>query len=206
MRKKYNIKGTIIVIIFAMYANVKLFAVDTAPRISDKEIVQNLADIKSEFKVGYKEIANLRNEMKSEFKAVYAKIDGNKKELQAQMEGNKKELQAQMEGNKKELQAQMEGNKKELQVQINGVRDELTGKFNLMIGILLTMLTGIFGVLGSFIFTQLKIFAPMKIKYESFKEDLEKEKEKLKNVILVFKEIAQNDKKVRNTLQNLHLL
>ena len=56
--KLNNEKGIIVIILFAMFANCNLFAVDVAPRISDKEIVQNLADIKSEFKVIYAKIDN----------------------------------------------------------------------------------------------------------------------------------------------------
>ena len=89
--KLNNEKGIVLIVLFAMFANCNLFAVDVAPRISDKEIVQNLSDIKSEFKVIY---AKIDNNFKTLNQKIDTKIDGLKNELQAQMEGNKNELNA----------------------------------------------------------------------------------------------------------------
>ncbi len=207
MKKLNNEK---IMIIFAMFATINIFAVDVAPRISDKEIVQNLADIKSEFKMVYGTIDNLRKEIKSEFKVVYAQIDNNFKTLNQKIDTKidalDKKIDTKIDGLRNELKAQMNGNKKELQAQMKGNKDELNGKFNLMIGILLAMFTTSFGVLCSFIFTQLKIFAPIKIEFENFKEEFENEKLKLNKVVNIFKEIAPDNKQVKDTLIKLHLL
>ena len=143
--KLNNRKGIIVIILFAIFANCNLFAVDVTPRISDKEIVQNLADIKSEFKVVYSVIDNLKKEINVKFDNVYAKMEGNKKELQAQMNGNKNELNAKFDA-----------------------------KFDLLImfigGFLLFGVSAFIGISWSHI----KVLLPLKDKVESHKEQLEK--------------------------------
>ena len=186
--KTLAIAGTI----FAMTNS--LLAVDVAPRITDKEIVQSLADIKSEFKV-----------IHAKFDAVNEKIDGVKNELNAKFDA----VYAQMEGNKKELQAQMEGNKNELNAKFDAKIDGIDAKFDLMINILWGVLAAACTVIIALIVNHLKVTAPLVEKCKDMSDkfkSIELPSKQVKSLIEALKELAARDVELKKVLTKFNLL
>ncbi len=199
--KLNNEKRIIVIILFAVFANCNLFAVDVAPRISDKEIVQNLADIKSEFKMVYGTIDNLRKEIKSEFKVVYAEF----KTVYSEIDNLEKNIDLKFD----KVYAQMEGNKNELNTKFDAKFDGLSGKFDLMINILWAVLASAVSLIIGLLIHHFKVIGPLIVKYNEINKTV-KNIDYIKNPINEFMEkikvLSQNDKKVKNLLQQCNLL
>src|SRR3990167_978617 len=73
-------KRIIISLYFAfciLYSHTVAFAVDAAPRISDREIIEGLVDIRGDIKELKTEINALRSEMKTEINALRSEMKAN---------------------------------------------------------------------------------------------------------------------------------
>ncbi len=203
-KKSFIKKKILLIFLFALIANFNIWAVDIAPRISDKEIVQALADIKSEFKLVHSELKLINkntdlkiNALRAELKA---EMNGNKKELLAIIDGNKKELLTLITANKKELLAIINGNKRELQANING----LSAKFDLVLYIAIGILGGVIAIILALVAHHFKILIPLLNDYKELKERFDSFDGQ--QALIALKELASKDKKVKDVLVGLHLL
>jgi len=80
------------------------FAVEVAPRISDKEIIAGLSDIRGDIKGMKAEINGIRLEIKNLEEKQNIKIDGLRAELRAEMNG----LRAEINGLRSEMNARFD--------------------------------------------------------------------------------------------------
>jgi len=148
--KKYKFinEKILFIILFLLTVKFNMLAVDVAPRISDKEIVQALSYIKSEFKLVHSEIKLIN-------KNTDLKINALRTELKAEMNGNKNELLAIIDGNKRELQAQING---------------LSEKFDLVLYIAIGILGGVIAIILALVAHHFKILIPLLNDYKELKE------------------------------------
>lgn len=181
-KKSFIKKKILLIFLFALIANFNIWAVDIAPRISDKEIVQALADIKSEFKLVHSELKLINKNTDLKINALRA------------------ELKAEMNGNKKELLAIIDGNKRELQANING----LSAKFDLVLYIAIGILGGVIAIILALVAHHFKILIPLLNDYKELKERFDSFDGQ--QALIALKELASKDKKVKDVLVGLHLL
>jgi len=94
-------------------------AVEKAPRITDREIIERLTRLKEGQKVLNKRIDDLRAEMNGKFD-----------DLRAEMNGKFDDLRAEMNGKFGGLRAEMRGRFDDVNMRINDLRAEMNGRFN----------------------------------------------------------------------------
>ncbi|WP_300088892.1 hypothetical protein [uncultured Nitrosomonas sp.] len=183
-------KKLVLVFMVVMLAS-PAFAVEVAPRISDREIIESLA------------------ELKAGQKALEAKMDLRFTAMQEQMDQRFTAMQEQMDQRFTAMQEQMDKRFAAVDQRFEAVDRRLDFIQQLM----LVTIAGIFGLIGFIIWDRYSTLRPMDMRLRRLEENLEHDLElqspegsKLTRMIHVLRELAKEDRKIASILRSFSLL
>ncbi len=202
-------------------------AVEVAPRISDREIIEALTELKA----GQKALAE---QMDQRFAAMQAQMDQRFAAMQAQMEQRFAAMQAQMEQRFAAMQAQMEQRFATLEAvmdqrfaavdqrfaaidqrfaSVDQRFDSLEKRLDFIQHLLLALIAGVFGLIGFVVWDRYSTLRPMDLRIRRLEEDLERDLElkspegsRLTRLVHALRELAKTDPKIAAILKDFHLL
>jgi len=174
------------------------FAVDVAPRISDREIIESLAELKTGQKA-LEEKMDLRfNAVDQRFTAMQEQIDQRFIAMQEQIDQRFTAMQGQMDQRFAAVDQRFEA---------------VDRRLDFMQQLMLVTIAGIFGLIGFIIWDRYSTLRPMDMRLRRLEENLEHDLElqspegsKLTRMIHVLRELAKEDKKVEAILRSFSLL
>jgi len=163
------------------------FAVDVAPRISDREIIESLAELKAGQKA-------LEEKMDLRFNAMQEQIDQRFTAVDQRFTAVDQRFTA-------------------LQEQMDQRFEAADRRLDFMQQLMLVTIAGIFGLIGFIIWDRYSTLRPMDTRLRRLEENLEHDLElqspegsKLTRMIHVLRELAKEDKKVEAILRSFSLL
>ena len=125
-------------------------AVDTAPRISDREIIESLAELKEGHKGLWKGLEALNKRMD--------RLDQRMDRLDQRMDG---------------LDQRMDGLRTEIKQDIQNLRVEINSRFSTLYQLIIAMLTMIGGLIGFIVWDRRSTVQPVINQLEGVKQELE---------------------------------
>ncbi len=159
-------------------------AVDVAPRISDREIIESLAEIKAGQKA-------LEDKMNIRFTAMQEQMDTRFTAMQEQMDTRFTAMQKQMDQRFASIDQ----------------------RFEFLQQLMLVMIAGVFGLIGFIVWDRYTTLRPMNERLRRIEEDLENDLElkapdgsRLIRMIHALRELAKEDKKLESVLRSFSLL
>jgi len=163
------------------------FAVDVAPRISDREIIESLAELKAGQKA-------LEEKMDLRFNAMQEQIDQRFTAVDQRFTAVDQRFTA-------------------LQEQMDQRFEAADRRLDFMQQLMLVTIAGIFGLIGFIIWDRYSTLRPMDTRLRRLEENLEHDLElqspegsKLTRMIHILRELAKEDKKVEAILRSFSLL
>ena len=181
---------TIILLLSIMLA-LPVAAVDVAPRISDREIIESLAEIKAGQKA-------LEDKMDVRFTA-----------MQEQMETRFTAMQEQMDTRFTAMQKQMDHRFASIDQRFASIDQ----RFEFLQQLMLVMIAGVFGLIGFIVWDRYTTLRPMNERLRRIEEDLENDLElsapdgsRLIRMMHALRELAKEDKKLESVLRSFSLL
>lgn len=197
-----------------------VFAIDTAARISDREIIESLAEIKAGQKV-------LEDKMDQRFIATqeqmnlrFAAVDQRFASIQDQMDHRFNSIQELMDQRFTSIQEQMDQRFTSVQEQMD-VRftavdqrfENIDRRLDFIENLMLVLIAGIFGLIGFIVWDRYSTLRPMDMRLRRIEEDLEHDLElkspegsRVTRMIHALRELAKEDKKVEAVLKSFSLL
>ena len=173
-------------------------AVETAPRISDREIIESLTELKTGQKA-----------LEAGQKALEARIDQRFTAFQNQIDQRFEAFQNQVDQRFEVSQQQIDQRFEAVDQRFEAVDQQLDKIWALM----LVMIAGIFGLIGYIVWDRKTALRPVEqrlIALESeFHRDLEiqhEEGSRLTRLVKVLREMAKTDEKLANVLRSFSLL
>jgi DNA repair exonuclease SbcCD ATPase subunit len=176
-------------------------AIEVAPRISDREIIESLADLKA----GQKALEAGQKALEAGQKALEARIDQRFEAFQKQIDQRFGAFQKQIDQRFAAVDQRFDA----VDQRFEAVDQQLDKIWALM----LVMIAGIFGLIGYIVWDRKTALRPVEqrlIALESeFHRDLEiqhEEGSRLTRLVKVLREMAKSDEKLANVLRNFSLL
>ena len=187
-------------------------AVEVAPRISDREIIEALAELKA----GQKMLADKMDQR-------FAAIDQRFADMQAQIEQRFAAMQARieqrfaavdqrfaaMDQRFADMQAQIE----QRFVAVDQRFDSLEKRLDFIQNLLLALIAGVFGLIGFVVWDRYSTLRPMDLRIRRLEEDLERDLElksaegsRLTRLIHALRELAKTDERLAAILKDFRLL
>ena len=180
-------------------------AVETAPRISDREIIESLIELKT----GQKALEAGQKALEAGQKALEARIDQRFTAFQNQIDQRFEAFQNQVDQRFEVSQQQIDQRFEAVDQRFEAVDQQLDKIWALM----LVMIAGIFGLIGYIVWDRKTALRPVEqrlIALESeFHRDLEiqhEEGSRLTRLVKVLREMAKTDEKLANVLRSFSLL
>ncbi|MBF0622649.1 MAG: hypothetical protein HQL54_12050 [Magnetococcales bacterium] len=192
-------------------------AVNVAPRISDREIIESLAQLKEGQKQLSIRIDDLRAEMKENVTTLRAEMKENVTTLRAEMKENVSTLRAEMKGNattlRAEMKAGMDGLRREMNIQSNQANQRMDRMHTTMLtlfGALVTLIVALFGYIAWDRRTMMKPFQErLGLLEKELHQDLDlqhPEGSRITRMLHALRELAKQDEKVATILRSFSLL
>ena len=195
-------------------------AVDVAPRISDREIIESLAELKAGQKA-------LEAKMDLRFNAMQEQIDQRFTAMQEQIDQRFTAMQEQVDQRFTAMQEQVDQRFIAVDQRFNAMQEQIDQRFiavdqrfeaidrrlDFIQQLMLVTIAGIFGLIGFIIWDRYSTLRPMDMRLRRLEEDLERDLElqspegsKLTRLIHALRELAKEDKKVEAILRSFSLL
>ena len=207
------------ILLTLVFISQSIYAVEVAPRITDREIIELLAEIKAEIKAD-KKIANQR------FESINQRFDDQKQEFNQHFDDQKQELNQRFDNQKQEFNQRFESinqrfesiNQRFEQVdkRMAEQTQSMNQQFNQIWTLMMVMLAGIFGLIGFIIWDRTTALKPIEKKIRRMEEieqaiekDLEIRHENgslLTRLVKSLQELAKTDPKVAGVLRSFSLL
>lgn len=199
------------------------FAVDVAPRISDREIIESLAELKAGQKT-------LENKMDQRFADIQERMDQRFVAIQEQMDLRFAAVDQRFIA----MQEQMDQRFAAVDQRFDAIRAQIDQRFiavdqrfiavdqrfeaidrrlDFIQQLMLVTIAGIFGLIGFIVWDRYSTLRPMDTRLRRLEENLERDLElqspegsKLTRMIHVLRELAKEDKKIASVLRSFSLL
>lgn len=179
-----------------------IFAAEIAPRITDREIIESLAELKAGQKA-------LEEKMDLRFAAVDQRFTA----MQEQMDQRFTTVQEQMDQRFTAMQEQIDQRFTAMQEQMSQRFEAADRRMDFMQQLMLVTIAGIFGLIGFVVWDRYSTLRPMDTRLRRLEENLEHDLElqspegsKLTRMIHVLRELAKEDKKIASILRSFSLL
>ncbi|GAB6067339.1 hypothetical protein JCM13664_06570 [Methylothermus subterraneus] len=190
-------------------------AVEVAPRISDREIIEALAELKAGQKALADKIADLQTQMDRRFAALeaqmeqrFAVVDQRFAALEVQMEQRFAVVDQRFAAVDQRFAA-VEQRFTAVDQRFDGLEKRLDFIQNL----LLALIAGVFGLIGFVVWDRYSTLRPMDLRIRRLEEDLERDLElkspegsRLTRLIHALRELAKTDQRLAELLKDFHLL
>ncbi|OGW15843.1 MAG: hypothetical protein A3G93_03405 [Nitrospinae bacterium RIFCSPLOWO2_12_FULL_45_22] len=181
------IRLTLIATIMLLVNLTRGFAVEVAPRISDREIIEGLAAIRADIKVLSQKIDGLDKRIDSLDK----RIDGIEKSLSQRIDG----LDKRIDSVEKSLSQRIDS----LDKRIDSVEKSLSQRIDSLENLMYIMIAGIFGLIGFVVWDRRTALKPAMDRIGK----LEREEEDLKRAL---REYAKQEPGFAEILKNIGIL
>ena len=185
-------------LLFIIIISVPAAAVDVAPRISDREIVESLAEIKAKQKV-------LEDKMDQRFTAMGQRFTA----MQEQMDLRFTSMDLRFSA----MQEQIDQRFTSMDQRFTDVQEQMDKRFEFFQQLMIVLIAGVFGLIGFIIWDRYSTLRPMDMRLRRIEEDLENDLElkspegsRITRMIHALRELAKEDKKVAAVLRSFSLL
>ncbi len=165
-----------------------LGAVETAPRISDREIVERLTRLEAG-----------QGHLASTIEANAAATD----QLRTEMQGQLQQLRAEMQGQLQQLRAEMQGQIEQLRTDMNAQFGRLA---QLMLGVVGAFAAIVAATLGFALWDRRTMVRPFESRVQAVEEELTRNREHLHSLLEALRSLGHQDEKVAAVLRQFHLL
>ena len=187
-------------------------AVEVAPRISDREIIESLAELKA----GQKGINQRIDGLDKRIDGLDKRIDG----LRVELKQDNKNLREELKKDNKDLQEEIKKNNKDLREELKQnsqiLRAEIDSKFSVLIQLFIAILAMICALIGFIIWDRRAAVQPIKQELDGVKQELGGVKQELDlqhqggslvaRLVKVFREQARTDGELATILRSVSLL
>ncbi len=198
MRTNLLLLITLLINCLPIYAQ----AVEVAPRISDREIIESLANLRGDIK-----------ELKGGQQALNQRIDGLNQQLSQRIDGLNQQLSQRIDGLNQQLSQRIDDMNQRLDQRIDDMGQQLSQRINLVENLILTMLAAVFGLIGYIVWDRKTAMRPLENRLVHIESALEHDLElkspegsRLTRLIHALRELAVTDEKVAGVLRSFSLL
>ncbi len=182
--KRLDIKDNVFIItalISLLFFPAVAPAIERAPRITDREIVERLTRLEE----GQKAMeSSLRTEIRANAEAI-------------------KQLSQDMNNQTKQLREDMNNQTKQLREDMNTQFDRIDSQFNRMSAIFTALVVSI---IGFAIWDRRTMIRPFENKVKDIESEIAQNRNKLHSLIETLRELSKTDEKVAKVLKSFHLL
>jgi len=195
----------ILLLLTSVLVAMPVAAVDVAPRISDREIIESLAELKAGQKA-LEEKMDLRfNAMQEQIDQRFTAIDQRFTAMQEQMDQRFTAVDQHFTAMQKQIDQRF--------IAVDQRFEAIDRRLDFIQQLMLVTIAGIFGLIGFIIWDRYSTLRPMDMRLQRLEEDLERDLElqspegsKLTRLIHALRELAKEDKKVEAILRSFSLL
>ncbi|HRO55652.1 MAG TPA: hypothetical protein PK667_01470 [Nitrosomonas europaea] len=195
----------ILLLLTSVLVAMPVAAVDVAPRISDREIIESLAELKAGQKA-------LEEKMDLRFNAMQEQIDQRFTAIQEQMDQRFMAVDQRFTAVDQHFTA-MQKQIDQRFIAVDQRFEAIDRRLDFIQQLMLVTIAGIFGLIGFIIWDRYSTLRPMDMRLRRLEEDLERDLElqspegsKLTRLIHALRELAKEDKKVEAILRSFSLL
>ena len=143
------------------------FAVETAPRISDREIIEGLSTIRGDVKELRASISGSVNELRAEIKRLDEGQKATANELRASITSSVNELRTEIK--------RLDEGQKSLEKRFDDMNSSVNRRFDAlqwMLGVFITVAISLMGIMGRILWTQQKRLTQIETTLEAQKEEI----------------------------------
>lgn len=202
----------ILLLLTSVLVAMPVAAVDVAPRISDREIIESLAELKAGQKA-------LEEKMDLRFNAMQEQIDQRFTAMQEQMDQRFTAVDQRFTAVDQHFTAvdqhftAMQKQIDQRFIAVDQRFEAIDRRLDFIQQLMLVTIAGIFGLIGFIIWDRYSTLRPMDMRLRRLEEDLERDLElqspegsKLTRLVHALRELAKEDKKVEAILRSFSLL
>ena len=202
----------ILLLLTSVLVAMPVAAVDVAPRISDREIIESLAELKAGQKA-LEEKMDLRfNAMQEQIDQRFTAIDQRFTAMQEQMDQRFTAVDQRFTAVDQHFTA-MQKQIDQRFIAVDQRFEAIDRRLDFIQQLMLVTIAGIFGLIGFIIWDRYSTLRPMDMRLQRLEEDLERDLElqspegsQLTRLIHALRELAKEDKKVEAILRSFSLL
>ena len=200
-----------ICLISFLFPGVSLQAVEIAPRISDREIIESLAELKA----GQTSIDQRFEQVDQRFEQQQTSIDQRFEQLQTSLDQRFEQVDQRFEQLQTSLDQrfeQVDQRFEQLQQSLDQRFDQLDQRFAYQENLTLVLIAGVLGLIAFIIWDRKTALRPLEKKLDKLEQDLQHDLElqnpegsRLTRLIHALRELAEHDPKVAETLKAFSL-
>ncbi len=161
-------KSLILQLLFVpLFSYSAVFAVETAPRISDREIIEGLSTIRGDVKELRASISGDVKELRAEIKRLDEGQKATANELRASISGSVNELRTEIK--------RLDEGQKSLEKRFDDMNNSVNRRFDAlqwMLGVFITVAISLMGIMGRILWTQQKRLTQIETTLEAQKEEI----------------------------------
>ena len=194
-----------LMVIFCLLIPVSTQAVETAPRISDREIIESLSDLKGRSQQLEIKMDERFNVVNQRFESLESKMDERFNVVNQRFES----LESKIDQRFKSLESKMDERFNAVNQRFESIDDQFGRIWSLM----LVIIAGIFGLIGFIVWDRRTVLKPVEQRLgrmESYLEhDLEikhDEGSRLTRLVKVLREMAREDERLAAVLRSFSLM
>ena len=188
----------VFVIISFLYSPLVSYAVEVAPRISDREIIESLAELK----MGQK---NINNRFQSLEKSIDTRFQSFEKNIDTRFQSLEQSIDTRFQSFEQSIGTRFQSIDKRFQ--------SMDKRFAFLETLIMIVITGIFGLIGFIVWDRKTALRPLERKIDKLESELHHDLElqspegsRLTRLIHAFRGLAKHDSKVAETLKAFSLL
>nr|VFK29824.1 MAG: hypothetical protein BECKMB1821G_GA0114241_105414 [Candidatus Kentron sp. MB]VFK35805.1 MAG: hypothetical protein BECKMB1821I_GA0114274_11482 [Candidatus Kentron sp. MB]VFK76449.1 MAG: hypothetical protein BECKMB1821H_GA0114242_10577 [Candidatus Kentron sp. MB] len=201
-----------------------VLAVDVAPRISDREIIERLTRLEEGQQSIRREIAQRFSSMEQRFLSMEQRMDTMQKQTEQRMETMQKQTEQRMEAMQKQTEQRMDTMQKQTEQRMEAMQKQTEQRFlsvekrmDAQWNLTLALIMAIIGLVGFVIWDRKTALKPLERRFERIADELEcdlgvasPEGSRLTRLIAALREIALGDpqlsERIREALRRHSLL
>ncbi|QEP42804.1 hypothetical protein D5085_06485 [Ectothiorhodospiraceae bacterium BW-2] len=210
-----------------------VYAVDVAPRLTDREIIESLGDLKSDIAVVNQRIDAVNHRIEAvnqrfdavnqrfdavnqRFDMVNQRIDALEKQTAERFDIMEKQFGERFDAMEKQVSARFDAVNQRidsLEKQTNQRFDQMNNQFDKIWNLMLVMIAGIFGLIGFIVWDRKTALKPLEQRLDRIELGLQQDFEiqheqgsKMTRLVGALKELAQSDPKLQGVLRSFSLL
>ena len=172
-------------------------AIENAPRISDREIIESLARLEVSVAANKEAITSLRTDMQTEIGSLRTEIGSLRTEMQTEIGSLRTEMQTEIGSLRTDMQTEIGSLRTEMQGGIGALRTEILSFLKWGFGLLFTSM---FILVGFILWDRRSTVKPLKDELD------ELERRKVNRVIAALENLSKQDSKVAEALRSVGLL
>ncbi|QEP43534.1 hypothetical protein D5085_10605 [Ectothiorhodospiraceae bacterium BW-2] len=187
-------------------------AVEVAPRISDREIIESLAEIKATIKTEIGAVNQRFDTVNQRFEAVnqrFEAIDQRFEAIDQRFDMMEKQTKERFDAMEKQTNQRFDAMEK----QTNQRFDQMDKQFDKIWNLMLVIIAGIFGLIGFIVWDRKTALKPLEQRLDRIENELHHDLEiqheqgsRMTRLVNALRELAQTDPKVAGVLRSFSLL